>query len=295
MKKAILVILIALSASISFGQKPKHDDYKEKKDSLQMEMIALFEWSNATIPNMYFEMREIQSQIDSLTALKDQINTKRDSLMMISDMRREQINNERKEILRRYIPYSEDALTDFYSSKSLYSKDSLETILKSLTPKVRKSKAAKRLKQYIYEEFPSLVGTEFKPFTCYSTDGKKYDWKQTQGKKMMIILDGFYCMNHMDPTAAGQYFTELCKKAGETFILVPFVYAEDIQSLKNTSEYYQIGNLGPVSDLEGDLSELELKYQVKGTPTTIYVDANGMIVHYELGLDTDRLEAFIAE
>lgn len=63
--------------------------------------------------------------------------------------------------------------------------------------------------------------------------------------------------------------------------------------MKADSEYYGITDLGPVSDLEGDLSELKLIYQVRATPTTIYIDENGTIIHYEAGLDTGRLESFV--
>ena len=56
---------------------------------------------------------------------------------------------------------------------------------------------------------------------------------------------------------------------------------------------YKIEDLNPVSDLEGELSELEMIYQVRATPTTIYVDENGIIIHYERGLDTGRLEEFV--
>ena len=239
-------------------------------------------------------MRDIQKQIDSLTALKDRINRERDSLSNAIESQRAKINADRTKLRKEYIPHSELALTEVYQSKNRYSRDSLQSIMKSLTPKVRKSKAAVRLRQYLNNEYPSLIGTQFNPFTCYTLDGKEYDWRRTKGKKMLIILDGYYCMDHSDPTVAGRYLRELCGKAGtDKFALVPFLYAESTEQMKEYSDMYKIEDLNPVSDLEGELSELEMIYQVRATPTTIYVDENGIIIHYERGLDTGRLEEFV--
>ena len=289
---ALLAVLI--TATPSPAQNRKYDDYKEKVDSLQKAMVAILEFNNSTIPTMYYQMRDIQKQIDSLTALKDRINRERDSLSNVIESQRAKINTDRTSLRKEYIPHSELALTEVYQSKNRYSRDSLQSIMKSLTPKVRKSKAAVRLRQYLNNEYPSLIGTQFNPFTCYTLDGKKYDWSRTKGKKMLIILDGYYCMDHSDPTVAGRYLRELCGKTGtDKFALVPFLYAESTDQMKEYSDMYKIEDLNPVSDLEGELSELEMIYQVRATPTTIYVDENGIIIHYERGLDTGRLEEFV--
>lgn len=268
-------------------------EYRHKIDSLEKEKLENFEWHNATIPVMYREIRDIEARIDSLTAVKDSLSSLRDSLGKLSDEKRIAINEEINQTRKRYVLYSEDALYDTYSMKGGHTRDSLETILKNLSPKVRKSKAAKRLDQYLHSDYPVLTGTLFRPFKCYTLEGKKYDWSHIKGKKKLIILDGFYCMNPFDATAAGKYFREICRKAGDGFALVPVIYAADIEEMKMASDRHKIGDLNPVSDLEGELSELMLIYQAKGTPTTIYVDENGTIVHYELGLDTVRLEKFV--
>lgn len=292
--KKVIIIAVLFVALPSFAQNRKYDDYKEKVDSLQQAMVAVLEYSNSTIPAMYYHMRDIQEQIDSLAALKDRISRERDSLSNVIESQRAQINADRTRLRKEYIPHSELALTEVYQSKNRYSRDSLQCIMKSLTPKVRRSKAAVRLRQYLHNEYPSLTGTQFNPFTCWALDGKKYDWSHTKGKKMLIIWDGYYCMDHSDPTAAGRYLRELCAKTGsDKFVLVPFLYAESTEQMKEYSDMYKIEDLNPVSDLEGELSELEMTYQVRATPTTIYVDENGIIVHYESGLDTVRLEEFL--
>lgn len=293
MKRLVLISLMILATSVSFAQRPEQGEYRHKIDSLEKEKLENFEWHNATIPVMYREIRDIEARIDSLTAVKDSLSSLRDSLGKLSDEKRIAINEEINQTRKRYVLYSEDALYDTYSMKGGHTRDSLETILKNLSPKVRKSKAAKRLDQYLHSDYPVLTGTLFRPFKCYTLEGKKYDWSHIKGKKTLIILDGFYCMNPFDATAAGKYFREICRKAGDGFALVPVIYAADIEEMKMASDRHKIGDLNPVSDLEGELSELMLIYQAKGTPTTIYVDENGTIVHYELGLDTVRLEKFV--
>lgn len=293
MKRLVLISLMILTTSVSFAQRSEQGEYRHRIDSLEKEKIKNFEWHNATIPVMYREIRDIEARIDSLTAVKDSLNALRDSLGKLSDEKRKAINDEINQTRKKYVLYSEDALYDTYSMKGGHTRDSLETILKNLTPRVRKSKVAKRLDQYLHSDYPVLTGTLFKPFKCYTLEGKKYDWSHIKGKKTLIILDGFYCMNPFDVTASGKYFREICRKAGDGFALVPFIYAADIEEMKMASDRHKIGDLNPVSDLEGEMSELMLIYQAKGTPTTIYIDENGTIVHYELGLDTVRLEKFV--
>ena len=293
MKRLVLISLMILTTSVSFAQRSEQGEYRHRIDSLEKEKIKNFEWHNATIPVMYREIRDIEARIDSLTAVKDSLSALRDSLGKLSDEKRKAINDEINQTRKKYVLYSEDALYDTYSMKGGHTRDSLETILKNLTPRVRKSKVAKRLDQYLHSDYPVLTGTLFKPFKCYTLEGKKYDWSHIKGKKTLIILDGFYCMNPFDATASGKYFREICRQAGDGFALVPFIYAADIEEMKMASDRHKIGDLNPVSDLEGELSELMLIYQAKGTPTTIYIDENGTIVHYELGLDTVRLEKFV--
>ena len=293
MKRLVLISLMILTTSVSFAQRSEQGEYRHRIDSLEKEKIKNFEWHNATIPVMYREIRDIEARIDSLTAVKDSLSALRDSLGKLSDEKRKAINDEINQTRKKYVLYSEDALYDTYSMKGGHTRDSLETILKNLTPRVRKSKVAKRLDQYLHSDYPVLTGTLFRPFKCCTLEGKKYDWSHIKGKKTLIILDGFYCMNPFDATAAGKYFREICRKAGDGFALVPFIYAADIEEMKMASDRHKIGDLNPVSDLEGEMSELMLIYQAKGTPTTIYIDENGTIVHYELGLDTVRLEKFV--
>lgn len=261
---------------------------------MQQLKTANLQLHNSLIPTMHYQIQDIQEQIDSLVALKDRIAYTRDSLSNELQLQRSQIDAERIRLRREHIPYSELALAEVFQSRARFSRDSLESIMTSLAPKVRKSKAALRLRQYLKNEYPVLTGKTFKPFTCYTLDGKRYDWGHTTGKKMVIILDGFYCMNPFDQTAAGQYLRELYVKAGsDEFALVPFLYAESTEHMKEYSDMYKIEDLNPVSDLEGELSELKLIYQVRTTPTTVYVDENGIIVHYEGGLDIERLEEFV--
>ena len=144
---ALLAVLI--TATPSAAQNRKSGDYKEKVDSLQKAMVAILEFNNSTIPTMYYQMRDIQKQIDSLTALKGRINRERDSLSNVIEFQRAKINTDRTSLRKEYIPHSELALTEVYQSKNRYSRDSLQSIMKSLTTKVRKSKAAVRLRQYL--------------------------------------------------------------------------------------------------------------------------------------------------
>lgn len=60
--KKVIIIAVLFVALPSFAQNRKYDDYKEKVDSLQQAMVAVLEYSNSTIPAMYYHMRDIQDQ-----------------------------------------------------------------------------------------------------------------------------------------------------------------------------------------------------------------------------------------
>lgn len=291
--KLLLIAALAFAGTALQAQERRVDDYKEKQAALRQNMLDHMEWHNSTIPVMYFEMRDIQKQIDSLTAVKDSINTLRDSLIVISQRKDDEFNKQWIDNLMTYPTFSVDAMKDIYASRNGFSRETVDSIYRNATPKVKNSTAGKRVKQFLCEAFPSLVGTKFKPFACWNVDGKKYDWKQTKGKKTIIVLDGYGCMNHFDQKAAGRYLQSLLDAAGtDNLAIVAFVYAESKQEIKEMTDAHDIGHLNPVSDMEGRISELKLKYNVKGTPTIILVDENGIIRYCESGIDVDMLESF---
>ena len=292
--KLIFISALLCASAASHAQKLNCSDYQHKKDSLNQKVAENWEWHNASIPPLYHQVKKIQKEIDSLTAKKDSLNALRDSLMEVSKQRREFLYAEKVGIMLHDAPYSEEAIKDLFISKHSHSREILEEVYQASMSKVKRSTAYKRLEEFLYNEYPSLIGTSFKPFSCYTLNGKRYSWKSHAGKKTVIILDGFYCMNPFEPSAAGVYLKSILEKTDQEKVsIIPFVYAENVDQMKKTCYLYNIQELNPISDMEGELSELKLKYQVEGTPTVIYIDANGTIVHYEFGLDLKRFEEFV--
>lgn len=303
--KPILLILTAVLVCTSLQAQNNSDkkhqskadkEYEQKKAALSEEFKENFKWHNATIPPDRIKAMKIKKQIDSLTKVRDSLMAYTDSLIAISQSNTDRINNDRNSLRKEYYSVSESALTDVYDMKRGHSKDSLEKILSNLSPKVRKSKAAKRLKEYLTEE-PLKAGDKLWEFACYTLDGKKFNWKSVRGKKIFIIIDGYDCMgSHMNPLAFKNYYKNEIEqkiKDRKDFVFIPFFTEDDFEKFKKDAEYYGMTEYNPVSDMEGKLSKIDITYNVTATPTCVYVNADGTIKAITEGFDPKDLEEFI--
>ena len=301
--KKFLIILAAVLVCTSLqaqnskkNQSKKDKEYEQKKAALYEEFIENGKWHNAVIPPDRIRAMKIKKQIDSLTKVRDSLMHYTDSLIVISDNNRERINNDINSLRKDYYAVSESALADVYRIKRGHSRDSLEKILANLSPKMRKSKAAQRIKEYLTEE-PLMAGDKFWEFTCYTLDGKKFNWKRVRGKKILIILDGYDCMGgHRDPLAFKKYADENIKdklSSGSNFAFLPFFYAENTDIFKESVKRYGLEEYNPVSDLEGNLSKIEITYGVTATPMCVYINTDGTIKAITEGFEPKDLEEFI--
>ena len=253
-------------------------------------------WHNANIPPDRRRAMRIKKQIDSLTKVRDSLMHYTDSLITISDNNRKRINDNINLLRKDYYAVSESALEDVYRIKKGHTRDSLEKILANLSPKIRKSKAAQRIKEYLTEE-PLKAGDKLWEFTCYTLDGKKFNWKSVRGKKLFIILDGYDCMgSHMNPLAFKNYYkNEIEKKVKglSDFVFIPYFSEDNFEKFKKDADYYGMTEYNPVSDMEGNLAKIDIIYNVKATPTCVYVNADGTIKAITEGFEPKDLEDFL--
>ncbi|MBR5399075.1 MAG: hypothetical protein IK103_04695 [Bacteroidales bacterium] len=301
--KKLLIILTAVLVCHSLqaqnnkkNQSKTDKEYEQKKAALYEEFKENGKWHNAVIPPDRIRAMKIKKQIDSLTKVRDSLMHYTDSLIAISDNNRKRINNDINSLRKDYYAVSESALEDVYRIKKGHTKDSLEKILANLSPKIRKSKAAQRIKEYLTEE--SLkAGDKFQEFTCYTLDGKKFNWKSIRGKRLFIILDGYDCMgSHMNPLAFKNYYkNEIEKKIkglGD-FVFIPYFSEDSFEKFKKDADYYGMTEYNPVSDMEGNLTNIDIIYNVKATPTCLYVNADGTIKAITEGFEPKDLEEFL--
>ena len=301
--KKLLIILAAvlvctsLQAQNNKKQQSKLDaEYVQKKADLYKEFSENMKWHNANIPPDRRRAMRIKKQIDSLTKVRDSLMHYTDSLIAVSDNRRNRIDNDINSLRKDYYAVSESALEDVYRIKKGHTKDSLEKIMANLSPKVRKSKAAQRLKEYLTSE-PLKAGDKIWEFTCYTLDGKKFNWKSVRGKRIFIILDGYDCMGgHMNPLAFKNYFKNVIEKKVKglsDFIFIPYFSEDSFEKFKKDADYYGMTEYNPVSDMEGELSKIDIIYNVTATPMCVYVNADGTIKAITDGFEPKDLEDFL--
>ena len=290
------VLLCVLSFGAANAQSKTDKEYETKKAGLYQQMLDNNKWHNSNIPPIRIRAMKIKKQIDSLNRLRDSLMRYSDSLIAVSNANSDRINNDINSLRREYCLSSESALTDVYSIRRGHKKDSLEKILANLDPKIRKGKAAKRIREYLTQE-PLKEGDRFWEFPCYTLDGKRFDWKKTRGNKMLIILDGFDCMSfHMDPLAFKKYADQNIAgkiKEGSGFVFLPFLYAKDKEEFQKMAKFYGLEEYRPVSDLEGKLSKIEITYGVTATPMCLYINPNGTIHKITEGFDPEDVDKFL--
>ena len=294
---AAVLVCTGLQAQNNKKQQSKKDaEYEQKKADLYKEFSENMKWHNANIPPDRRRAMRIKKQIDSLTKVRDSLMHYTDSLIAVSDNRRNRIDNDINSLRKDYYAVSESALEDVYRIKKGHTRDSLEKIMANLSPKVRKSKAAQRLKEYLTSK-PLKAGDKIWEFTCYTLDGKKFNWKSARGKRIFIILDGYDCMGgHMNPLAFKDYYKnniEQKVKGRRDFAFIPFFTEDNYERFKKDADFYGMTEYNPVSDMEGELSKIDIINNVTATPMCVYVDADGTIKAITEGFDPKDLEEFI--
>lgn len=302
MKKLLIIVAAVLVCTSLQAQNNKKNqsktdkEYEQKKAALYEEFKENGKWHNAVIPPDRIRAMKIKKQIDSLTKVRDSLMLYTDSLIAISDNNRKRINDNINLLRKDYYPVSESALEDVYRIKKGHTRDSLEKILANLSPKIRKSKAAQRIKEYLTEE-PLKAGDKLWEFTCYTLNGKKFNWKSIRGKKLFIILDGYDCMgSHMNPLAFKNYYkNEIEKKVkglGD-FVFIPYFSEDNFEKFRKDADYYGMTEYNPVSDMEGNLAKIDIIYNIKATPTCLYINADGTIKAITEGFEPKDLEDFL--
>lgn len=289
-------VLLTLSASGLGAQSKTDKEYEQKKKALYQQFSDNQKWHNANIPPVRIRAMKLKKQIDSLNHLRDSLMSYSDSLIAVSQNHSGQIDNDLNLLREEYCLKSEAALGDVYRVKRGYTEDSLKKILANLSPKLRKSKAAQRLKEYLTVE-PLKAGDKIWEFTCYTLDGKKFNWKSVRGKRLFIILDGYDCMGgHMNPLAFKNFYKneiEQKVKGLSDFAFIPYFSEDNYEKFKKDADFYGMTEYNPVSDMEGQLSKTDIIYNVTATPMCLYVNADGTIKAITEGFDPKDLEEFI--
>ena len=288
MKIAILLTLLSSLAQVL----PSNDAYRACMDSLNREYVSITnEWNQEIPPHFMAAMRlekeaEMHPEIrDSLLALAVREREAGQGLITLYQGKLSRNQNARQELMERHALIFEDAFP-YFAMRNQFSKDSLSVLLKSASREIRRSEKGKALHKYIKNQ-QIAEGMLFRSFRCYDSSGKSFNWNHIKGKKVFLVHDGLWCMNHgMDNSAFRKYLESIAPYC-LPLVIVNCANKEELQSTINE---YGLQNFYVVSEFKKDLGALNWLYNDSTTPTCHHIDEHGILVRTTEGIKPDYLE-----
>lgn len=187
-------------------------------------------------------------------------------------------------LTQKYAHCAADAFGAYYCRRKSIGKDSLALLYKRATRHIRHSDAGKAAERYI-KTSQLAKGDLFVTFDAIRADGSKFDWNVIDGKKVLLIDDGLWCMTHgMDNSAPVRFFDGLMGRDSNLAIII-YLRSNNLSEVKGTINEYGIGHYPVISELKGDYGTLSWMYDNQSTPTCIYVTQDGTIMAITEGID----------
>ncbi|MCK9629187.1 MAG: hypothetical protein M0R37_11435 [Bacteroidales bacterium] len=299
---SIIASILLLFPMSGYGQKADYDkEFTRILDSLNKQTTIYFQWHNSEVYIKYGKPRikamnelkshpekekELRPYIDSLTVLLDAAGQE-------SKKRYALITEKKSEAYDKYKLVSGEAFKSVFYRRHSLTTEELWSMLNSATKEVRHSPAGKATKAFLTTK-KVLPGDKFKPFPCFDVNGKKFNWNIISGKKTIIIGDGLGCMTHgMDNSAPARYFKELKEKYGaDNFVLIIYWYNTDLQEMKKGIAEFGVEEFINVADDLEFSTPLEILYDTQGTPSLLYINADGTLSKQVMGID-DYIDSFL--
>lgn len=297
MKNHLLLSLCVLLMSTALGAQniTSNAAYKARMDSLNtVAGVIINDWNNTIPPHFIKAMRlekeakEHPEHRDSLLAIAAKERATGESLKASIQERLDRNQAERQALMDKYSFVFEDAFP-YFMMRNQFSKDSLSVLLRKSSAEIRHSSAGKSLRKYIKND-QLAEGIRFRTFRCSDVNGKRFDWSLIKGKKVLLVHDGLWCMNHgMDNTALRKYLEHLRKEAPDCIPLI-IVDCEKPEDLREAVEKYGLQEFLVVSEFNKTNGVLNWLYNDKATPTCHHIDENGILVKTTEGVDIDYIE-----
>lgn len=287
------------NAEVSPQDPPKkltsNAEYVAYMQSLREEYSEMVEEWNSVIPphnrlamKLEKEAKEHPEISDSLLAIAAREREIAKALMPDRQARMDGNQALRNALEKEYELVFEDAFP-YFRRRDRISKDSLSVILKKASPEIRNSPVGKALLKHIKTR-QLAEGERFRTVRCYSVDGKPFDWRRTQGKKVFLVHDGLWCMTHgQDNTLFRKYLEFLAEKAPDCFPLI-VVNCKTPEELQAAIDEYGLHAFAVVSEFKGDVGKLNWLYGDQTTPTCHYINENGILQKRTERIDQDYLE-----
>lgn len=298
MKRIIAIIgcfLLLVASPLTAQELTSNAEYKACMDLLNRELLDLMQ-VRSKIQSPYFgnawnleqEAANNPENRDSLLALATEERKIAQIVKSVFQEWEKQILNEQQTLSKYNLVYK-DAFP-YWRMRKHYSKDSLAFLLNNSSAEIRRSDDGKALNKFIKSR-QIEAGEQFQTFRCYNAKGKRFDWSKCKGKKVFLVHDGLWCMNHgSDKTEFSRYLHHLFGTSRENWIPLIVLNCKNKEDLNKTIEEFNLQDFFVVSEFRDEYGTLNWLYNDQATPTCHYVDENGILLHSSEGIDPDYLE-----
>lgn len=179
-------------------------------------------------------------------------------------------------------------LQRLYMTRLDIPKDTLESILNSLSNEMQESFYGKNIKEHLQTN-QIQEGDSIYTFPCIQTDGKEFDWNTTSGKQLLILYGGLGCMGK-----SGREELELLynQTSNENFLIIVYWPCSSLEHLREVKQEYPSEYIF-ISDFKQDSSPMKIKYGTQATPTCFLTDKQHIVKVKCTGLHMERFNQYI--
>lgn len=195
-----------------------------------------------------------------------------------------ELNEERLRLACIYASANSEALKMVKNEAGKLSREQMMEVYNSLAPAMQKRQLGKAMKAYAKKE-GVLVGDPLPHFDGVGVDGKPFDWSVTDGKRVLLIYEGWGYLKR----STHFWFKDLLAATDrDSLAVVAYVYAASMAELQKRVKAFQLEPYLVISDLQGKEGPLDKKMGIKGIPTYYYTDRQGRVRRVVAGFDPDR-------
>jgi len=195
-----------------------------------------------------------------------------------------ELNEERLRLACIYASANSEALKMVKNEAGKLSREQMMEVYNSLAPAMQKRQLGKAMKAYAKKE-GVLVGDPLPHFGGVGVDGKPFDWSVTEGKRVLLIYEGWGYLKR----SSHFWFKDLLAATNrDSLAVVAYVYAASMAELQKRVKAFQLEPYLVISDLQGKEGPLDKKMGIKGIPTYYYTDRQGRVRRVVAGFDPDR-------
>ena len=184
-----------------------------------------------------------------------------------------EVNEERLRLAVLHAPTSPTASSTVTNNCDLIPRQDVKAVYDALNPGMQKTKLGKAIKAHT-EKKTVLAGDPLPHFEGVGVDGKPFDWSVTEGKRVLLIYEGWGYLKR----STHFWFKDLLAATNrDSLAVVAYVYAGSLAELQKRVKSFQLEPYLVISDLKGKEGPLDKKMGIHGIPTYYYTDQQGKV------------------